>query len=655
MRKHILNTLPYLLVLASIAVMGAVLYTRQADVLFRQQELSLFLPTRLFYETCCIYPGGTLTWMAAYMTQFFYHPALGVTLLCLAWALSAGLLCCTYRLRGPWVLLTVLAPMALLAAVTQMGYWMYYMKLTGYVWVPTLGVLLSLLLQTPAKHLRGWWRALYIVVVGIAGYPLMGAWSFLALGLLATRRYADASRAQQVTYIAFALVLGAVVPQVCYQWFYTQVMRTQVYMAAMPSFQLSTLDFPEFRRPYYWLALTFLPFILHSWLPRKEGGHPAWVTGIALVLTGLMIWGVHSRWYKDTNFLKEIRMMNSVERLDWEAVPTTMRDNTIGETMPPTRLMVMLKNLALFRLGRAGNEMFHYPEGSEQYCLCGHHCILAKGADGKKDTVMHVPVDGHYSHTPYPIHITQVGGKALYYFYGKEQFCYRWCMEDGVEFGWNVNVLKYMAKTSLVSHEWELARKYLDLLKKTRYHKAWAEHYEQFLRSPETLAKDEEFVSIVPMADFTDRLDGDKTLVEMYLLRTFSSGQGADIYYQEMTLICAMIVKSIELFWPRFLQYISMHQGEKGFRVPTHYQEAAYLYSMLEPQKESLMWPGLTNAEAMSRIPFDESVKTRYQAFIDFNKQCGSMTDEQKARAFYPQFGDTFYYFYFLVRNQKTN
>jgi len=48
-------------------------------------------------------------------------------------------------------------------------------------------------------------------------------------------------------------------------------------------------------------------------------------------------------------------------------------------------------------------------------------------------------------------------------------------------------------------------------------------------------------------------------------------------------------------------------------------------------------------------------VKETYQQFMDFNTQCGSMTEDQKKIAFRPQFGDTFYYFYFLVRNQKTN
>ncbi len=635
----------------AIVVMCAVLYSRQSEVLYRIQELSLFLPTKLFYQTNCIYPGGTLAWMGAYMTQFFFHPLLGVWLLGIAWAVVVCLLCNVFRLRGMWTLFTVLVPMALLAALTQSGYWIYHMKLNGHIWVPTVAVVLALGLQLPARWIKGWWRCLYIFVVGVAAYPLFGAWSFLALVLLGLRHHADASLRQTIAYACLSVLLIIVVPQIYYQWFYTQVMRSEVYMAAMPSFQLGTVDFEEFRYAYYALALAFVPPVVRTWL--KRCGRPMVVCGVAVVLVALGVWGVHNRWYRDTNFLKEIKMANCIERMDWEGVLTAMKDNGIGEAMPPTRLMVMEKNLALFRLGRAGDEMFHYPEGSEQYCLCGYHCTISKVGD--RDTVVHLPVDKHFSHRVAPIHITQVGGKMLYYFYGKEQFCYRWCMEDGVEFGWNVNVLKYMAKTSLISHEWNVARKYLNMLKQTRYHKAWAERYETFLERPDLMEQDEELKPIIPMADFTDRLDGDKTLVEMYLLKTFSSGQGADIYYQEMTLICAMIMKDISLFWPRFKQYVNMHMNDEGFRVPTHYQEAAYLYSMLEPQRESVMWPGTTNAEALERMPFDDSIKQKYRDFMNFNMQCGSMSDAQKKSAFYPQFGDTFYYFYFLERNQKTN
>lgn len=287
--------------------------------------------------------------------------------------------------------------------------------------------------------------------------------------------------------------------------------------------------------------------------------------------------------------------------------------------------MVMMKNLALFRLGRIGDEMFRYPEGAEQ------------------------------QHAPWTIRLTQVGGKMLYYHYGKEGFCYRWCMEDGVEFGWSVDVLKYMAKTSLITHDWKVAKKYIDMLSQTIYHRDWAKKYAAYVEHPELMAEDEEMKPIIPMAEFTDRLDGDNTLVELYLLKTFSSGHGADPGYQEMTLVCSLIMKDIDLFWPRFRQYLDMHQHEPGFRVPRYYQEAAYLYSMLEPQRESALWPSLTNAEVLAKLPFDESVKQTYSNFMTFNAQCGSMTDEQKKVAFLPQYGDTFYYFYFLRRNQKTN
>ncbi len=650
MKKHIISVVATLVVAVAIVVMGMQLCKHNAEVLFRMQDLSLFLPTRLFYQTSCIYPGGTLMWAAAYMTQFFYHPATGVTLLSLAWALIDLLLCRLYRLSGAAILFSLLVPMALLAALVQNGYWIYYLKMQGYVWAPTLGTLVSLLLLIPSRLTKGWWRCLYIIIIGIVGYPLMGMWSFLALILMGITRYDDAKRSQQVAYLVLALLMLGIVPQVCYQWMFDQTMRAHIYTAAMPSYQIGKIDMPVFRYAYYALALGFVPMVLTGWLKK---GKEWQVTAVAVVLLAFACWGVKNRWYNDSNFLKEVAMANAAERLDWESVLRTMKDNTIGKPAPPTRAMVMETNLALFRLGRAGDEMFHYPNGSEQYCLCGTPCEVIKQGEG--DTLVHVPIDKKVSHDVAPVRITQVAGKLLYYFYGKEQFCYRWCMEDGVEFGWNQNVLKYMAKSSLVSQEWEVARKYLDLLDMTHYNKEWVAHYRKFLYHPNLMEKDEEFIPIIPMSVFTDRLDGDRTLVELYLLRTFSSGTGVDPYYQEMTLICAMLMKDINLFWPRFKQYIAMHVTDEGFRVPIHYQEAAYLYTMLEPQKQSELWPQLTNIEALQYIPFDDSVRQSYENFMNFNARCGSMNDEQKAKAFFPQYGNTFYYFYFLVRNLKTN
>ena len=607
--------------------MGWLLLQRESEVLFRAQELSLWIPTKYFYQTSIIYPGGTLTWLAAYMTQFFFHPWLGVLLLVLFWAAIMWLTCRLLRLQDMWQLLLLLVPMCLLTCLVQTGYMLYYMKLQGHYWVPTLGVFFALVLAMPMRHITNrWGRLAWMAVVGILGYPFMGAWSFLALALMVLST-ASRSWKESLWEGLLALLLIGLVPIIMTQQFYGQVELKNAHLAAMPSFRYGETDCNEFRWAYYAIGLVFLVLAAASY--DKEGLKPKKkpiLTGaLILLILCVGVWGVRKRWYRDTNFYKEVAMTNAIHKLDWERVLHVMLNQEMGEQMPPTRVMVMMKNLALFRLGRAGDEMFHYPEGAEQ------------------------------QHAPWQVKMTQVGGKLLYYNYGKEGFCYRWCMEDGVEFGWNVDVLKYMTKTSLLTHDWEVARKYLEILKRTRYHKEWAAHYEKFIGHPELMEEDEEMKPIVPMSRFPDRLDGDNTLVELYLMKTFSSGYGADKYYQEMTVLSSLIMKDIDLFWPRFKQYLDMHQREEGFHVPLHYQEAAYLYSMLEPNRPSALWPNVTNAEVLPRLPFDANVKETYRRFMEFNTQCGSMTEEQKKVAFRPQFGDTFYYFYFLVRNQKTN
>lgn len=609
----------------ALAIMGWLILRTESDVLYRLQELSLWLPSRYFFHISTFYPGGMLTWAAAFMTQFFFHPWLGVLLLIITWATIMALLCWLFRLQGPWRVLTLLVPLALMACLVQTGYWIYYMKLQGHPWVPTLGVLFAVMAGCiyrliPDRRLRLVWLAIY----GILGYPAMGAWSILGIGLMMVPKKLRMDHIETAA-VALGLVLIMIVPPIMVRQFYGQVQVDTAYLAAMPSFQYGQVDCGQYRWAYYALALAFAIIAIVSRDQVAAKLKPALAWPIVAILLVLGCIGVNLRWERDTNFRKEVVMTNAIHRLDWEEVLRTMLRQDMGEQMPPTRAMVMMKNLALFRLGRIGNEMFRYPEGAEQ------------------------------QHAPWTIRLTQVGGKMLYYHYGKEGFCYRWCMEDGVEFGWSVDVLKYMAKTSLITHDWKVAKKYIDMLSQTIYHRDWAKKYAAYVEHPELMAEDEEMKPIIPMAEFTDRLDGDNTLVELYLLKTFSSGHGADPGYQEMTLVCSLIMKDIDLFWPRFRQYLDMHQHEPGFRVPRYYQEAAYLYSMLEPQRESALWPGLTNAEVLAKLPFDESVKQTYSNFMTFNTQCGSMTDEQKKVAFLPQYGDTFYYFYFLRRNQKTN
>ncbi len=637
----------FLPVVGVIVVAAIRLLQRDSEMLLRAQELNLWLPTGLFWKTLMQYPGGAASWLATYLTQYFYYLWLGVSILCGLWLIICLLLVWVYNLKGPWVALTALVPLALCACLAQTGYWIYYQKLQGHLFVPTVGILfatLSLAVQRsihlclPAKAAR-WTSILWLAIVCIIGYPLFGAWALGTTGLLSIYCPRESSSVANqkglewkapLMQLVIAMILIAVVPQIYYQNVFGMTERSFVYLAAMPSFRYSTESFEQYRLPYYAIVLTFL--IISALSHLREDSSIArklapWMR--SLLVIGLLfaaIIGVSAAWYKDENFQKELAMNRAIEELDWERALTYARDGSSG--IKPTRQIVMYKNLALFRLGRAGNEMFNYPEGATQ------------------------------QNAPWKVRMTQIGAKLIYYHYGKENFCYRWCMEDGVEFGWKVETLKFMARTSMLNREWTVARKYLNLLKKTTFHRAWAERYEKYLATPdafdleklEASAKagkpllDEqgmkEFAPILHMMTYPDRLDGDNSLVEMYLIQTFGKGNGDDPLFQEMTLIGSLYMKDIDLFWPRFMKYATTNPD---VHMPRHYQEAAYLYGHLE------------NKVDISHMPFDQEVRDSYERFMKFNEQCGPMTEEQKAVAFYPQFGNTFYYFYFLVRNQKTN
>nr|MCR5180043.1 DUF6057 family protein [Bacteroidaceae bacterium] len=430
-------------VIATLACAFFLIMKNEQELLWRAQELNLWLPTTLYWHTLMQYPGGAISWLGTFLTQFFYYPWLGTFLLCALWFIIALLTIHLYRLRGPWMLLSVLIPLAIMACFVQTGYWIYYQKLQGHLFVPTAGVLLALLSMEVYRFIPNRWAKLaWMVVVCVAGYPLFGAWALAATALLPTVPDREESSTLAIKHAATSLVcalaLIAVVPQIFYQRCFEMTNRAYVYVAGMPSMRYGADSFEQYRLPYYAIIVAFLIVILVSWLERTALSRKVqpWLSSlITLVLVFAAITGVHKTWYRDVNFQKELAMYHAIEDLDWERVLTIAREGD-SNTVKPTRQIVMFKNLALFRLGRAGNEMFFYPEGATQ------------------------------QNAPWRVHMAQIGGKLVYYHYGKENFCYRWCMEDGVEFGWKAETYKLMARNCLLNCEWEAARKYLNLLKK---------------------------------------------------------------------------------------------------------------------------------------------------------------------------------------------
>jgi hypothetical protein len=596
-----------LLVLVSIGYVLAC----ESELLFHIQEHSLWLKGNLFLEQLATYPAWATTYAGTFLTQFFYYPWVGIAIWLVLSALLVWLVRKAYRVPRLWTMWLWVPSILLLCSNLQMGYWIYTLKLKGYFFSTFVGFLIV----TAAVWLFRWlitnrrkqvrigaviWMFFFVSLYHPLGYfsLLGGAYMILLTWLLPVRR----THASLITLLGVACILFT--PMVWYQYF-DNLNFDYIYTAGFPSFRP---DDGVLRKrmcvPYVLLMGMPVFLMLASRFVNKQPNK--WLAvGNILLPIALMAGLVHYYWYRDDNFHKEIEMAHAVEKLDWEKVLEIAR----SETHTPTRMMIQYKTLALFRLGRAGDELYHYLDGSELPAANFH------------------------------IHMMQVGGKTLYYHYGKENFCYRWCIEDGVEFGNKIEYLKFLVKTSILNNEKELAQKYINSLKRTLFYREWAEKYEGYLLHPERVTEDPEMKEILYISKFKDQLDGDNALVEMYLLNAFAHGNGDEPHYQELTLIAALQSKDIALFWPRFTKYAMLHPKD---HMPIHYQEAAYLYGNLEKKVD------------ISRMPFDPSVKESYEQFMRMSLQYRNMSEEEMARLFYPQFGNTFYYFYFFVRNVKS-
>ena len=319
------------------------------------------------------------------------------------------------------------------------------------------------------------------------------------------------------------------------------------------------------------------------------------------VIAILLVVGVYHFWMKDENFHHELAMQHHISNLDWEGV----LKEAAAQKDEPTRAIVMMRNLALSRLGKQGDLMFLYKNGSKAY------------------------------DAPFGMRLMLVAGPLIYYQYGMLNYCNRLCMEMGVEFGFRTEDYQLLVNCAVLENDQPLARKYIGILKQTMFYKDWAEHAETLLGHPDLIAKDSELEPITHMLHYKNVLTGDQGYTENFLMRELArSTYTEDPVFQEQALLATLWTKDVKRFWHHFNEYIKLHpQGP----VPRYYQEAAYLYGKLEDRQD------------LDKMPFDASVKESFERFATTMSEYDGQEVSVAREELYPFFGDTYYYDYYTM------
>ena len=596
---------PIALWLLTLTVLAIIMLSFEADLLWKVQQHNVFLNTSLFFHQMMAMPGGMLSYLGAFFTQHFYYPWVGVILMCGWWLLLMWLTKRTFNIPVRWTVVTVIPVAILLVANMDMGYWVYFMKMPGYFYAATIGTTVATALLWAFRSLpeNKWISAAYVFVTTLVGYPLLGVYALVAVALMAVLAWRlSKEKSTNIILSVIALLSIIAIPLLYYRYVYVGTNSNDIYRVGIPVFGIVD-SYPNYYIPYYILGLFFLLVSVVYSTDRSERTIKAkdWILQgcVFAAVAGC----VYHFWYKDANFHHELRMQRCIEQADWEGV-VEEGEKQDGE---PTRAIVMMHNLALSRLGRQCDEMYNFPKGSKR------------------------------PNSPLPVYMFNVAGRMMLYQYGAMNECHRICMEEGVEYGWNVEQLRDLARTAMFNKEKQTARKFLDILRQTTYYGGWADHMESLLNDPQALAKDVETGPVSRMMHYTDRLDAVEGKVENALMTTLAEHDADDIYFQEQAVLAAMWTRNPDLFWPRFDHYVQLN-GEENM-PPRIFQEAAWLFANMQGQ------------EGLDEWSLEPGVQENFSGFMRLLQQYKQAPSPSNRKYIYDYYGKTYYFEFFFLRD----
>jgi hypothetical protein len=441
------------------------------------EEFSLFIPTIYYFGECMNSAGGLLAYAGTFLTQFFYFPILGSFIFIAILFLIQYLTVIAFCIPKRYYPLSFIPGLMLLLSITQLGYILLIFKSSGYFFSNSLGIVAFLLLFIAYRnHSNLILRIALLITILAVGYPLFGFYA-LFTGLFCLLYdfvlYVKDHKHSRLLPVIIGLALVASVPQFYYYFVYYHTQLCKIYLVGLPDFEYNLTELVLWL-PFIVLFVSFplFSYFLFSKHDDVKVRKSAFFASSAAFFSAVILLCVMS--YSDANFTAGVRIYNAIERNDWEKVITVAK----GLHGKPTKNIVLSYRMAtLLTLKPSQDDPILNHENTIK-----PNCI--------RSTM--------------PLKI-QLGGISFYYNSGEVNKCYRWCMENTVEFGMRVSYLKYMVKCAIVNEEYDLARKYNAILLNSMFHKRWAQRYQNFIENPQLTKEDGEINIVRSMLDSNEQ------------------------------------------------------------------------------------------------------------------------------------------------------
>ena len=521
--------------LAFMAFTVYILYINQ-EVFYTAHERSEFLYGAPFFHTLMQKPFGLMQYVGAWLTQLFFHPALGAGVLVAIWMFIFLVGTKAFRLQGSASALMLLPVACLLTSIVDLGYWVYLFSIRGYWFSQSVGYLVMLLLLWAARSTPRKWHLLWYVLA-FCFYPILGWFALLFMLCLVV--------VDKLTWREFiGIVLLIFTASIWHTQLYSNLNFSDVMLAGLPRFA-TTIDSTERLTIPFWV-LVAVSVLLSGRLGDWSFGRLGNLAFSRLVLPVLCtIVGIVFTWslmFHDKNYIDEMRMVRHASDNNWKEVLSIVEENK-----KPTCTMVFLKNIALMNEGGQFDRSF-------------------------KNGNISFPIAN-----PESLHVTllEIASPLVYYNYGMMNEAIRLSFELATHCGFSPFYLKVLSRCALAKGEEKVEERYTTILHHHPFYRNWQP-------APVT-AKVNEL-----QHSFPDELSGVENS-DSYIVNNISLWYEADSKAaSEQALFYAMISCDSNRFWPSLRKYLKMHDGE---RFPVHAQEAYILFMDKAPEEKRVMIP----------------------------------------------------------------
>ncbi len=578
----------------------------KADLMFRLQELSLFLFDRSFFYEHLQSPGGLLEYAGKFLTQFFYYPWLGALILSILLVLWQWMLIRAFELPKQLRLLSLLPPAMALLYIGMQEYSIFVAKYV--VLSQVAGMLLTVLPLFIATYLpKTRAKIIFLLAFIVLAYPFMGFYALLGALLLWIRLFAadvqiqSQSQSKLLLRQLLLLLFLLAVPVVFFLLSGQNINPKYLFAYGLPVY-----DYPN--TPVMWSALVACCLILSGlalfyFAKTGSGFRNWWLNPLFLALVVSL---VQAGSYNDQNFKTQLAMERAISGNDWDKVLELARKPNES----PNRLIINYRNIALYTKNQLCDRMFTFHSSDEPFHT--------------KNTL---------------VSNTIIGAPINCFYYGLLNYSYRWNMENMVLFGPRTENLRFLMMSALLNKERELAGKYIHILEKTLFYKKWAAEHRVYLEDPALLMENKNYKTLLALTQYENILGQDQRVMELAILNHFCNLKSGTDEMIEWSMSSILTTKSVYKFWPMFFVYVN-----KNLPLPRHVQEAALLLAYFE--KKEL-------GDLLKLM--DPQVLQRFDEFKRITESNTHLTEEQLAMLLKKPFERSYWYYFCFVKDLKTN